>query len=498
MAATTTPPSIELPAALPLSSAGRRLAVACSGGRDSMALLHAAVREGSSLGAAVVALHVHHGLSAQADTWLDHVREQCARWAFEGLPVSFQSRRLALSPGGGESVEALARGARYQALAQMCQEAGCDAVLLAHHRRDQAETFVLQALRGAGVAGLACMAGAMQRHGVTWLRPWLGQPRERIEAYVALHAVPFVDDDSNTDHRFARNRLRLAVWPALQQAFGDAEQALAQAAAHQSDVLACMDDWLAIRLPEVSRAVAAGQGDEAGATRLALDVQAWSAWAEGPRRELLRGWFRQATGRVLPASWVQRLHSETLGAVARRWPLSLQALASNQPVLEGEVVLYRGLLTWKPRTTVASVFSPGSDQVDALNLHIEAAGCVLLPAGWGELVVEPVAAQGVPLSWLNDCALAPRRGGERFQMAAGRPARSLKKQFQMLAVPAWAREGPLLWAQGQLIFVPGLGMDARAWGRPGETQVRLTWRPAITPDPSEHAGIPPVGRAVAG
>lgn len=464
-----------------------------------MALLHASVREGGSVGAEVVALHVHHGLSAQADTWLDHVRGQCARWAAEGLPVSFQSRRLALSPGVGESVEALARAARYQALAQMSQESGCDAVLLAHHRRDQAETFVLQALRGAGVAGLASMAGRMQRHGVTWLRPWLGQPRERIEAYVARHAVPFVDDDSNIDHRFARNRLRLAVWPALQQAFGDAEQTLAQAAAHQSDVLACMDDWLAIRLPEVSRSVATGQGDEAGAARLALDVLAWSSWAEGPRRELLRGWFRKATGRVLPASWVQRLHSETLGAAAaRRWPLSLQALAPNQPVLEGEVVLYRGLLTWWPRTTVPSLFLTGSDHPDALKLHIEAAGLVVLPAGWGELLVEPVAAQGVPLSWLNDCALAPRRGGERFQMAPGRPVRSLKKQFQMLAVPAWARQGPLLWAQGQLIFVPGLGMDARAWGRPGDTQVRLTWRPAMTPDPSEHAGIPPVGRAVAG
>ena len=499
MAATTTPPSIELEAALPLSGAEGRVAVACSGGRDSMALLHAAVRKAALTGADVVALHVHHGLSTQADAWLAHVQAHCAGWAAEGQPVSFQSRRLDLAPGVGESVEALARAARYQALAEMAQEAGCDTVLLAHHRRDQAETFVLQALRGAGVAGLSAMAGASRRGGIRWLRPWLEQPREAIEGYVALHGVAFVDDDSNASPRFARNRLRLNVWPALEQAFGDAEQALAQAAAHQSDVLACMEDWLAIRLPDVTRAITTGPVGLEDQPRLALDVRAWSAWEDGPRRELLRAWFRHVTGRVLPASWVQRLHVQALGAAARRWPLTLQALAPGQQPLDGDVVLYRGLLSWRPRETGPAFWPDAADQeARPHRLRIQGMGPVVLPAGWGELLVEPVEGEGVPLAWLNDCELLPRRGGERFQVATGRPARSLKKQFQMLGVPAWAREGPLLWARGQLVFVPGLGMDARAWGQSGETQVRLSWRPAAAPNPSEHAGIPPVSGAVAG
>lgn len=442
-----------------------------------MALLHATVRMAAQDGVEVVALHVHHGLSPQADAWLGLVQAQCTRWVTEGWPVRLLWRHLALKPEIGDSVEALAREGRYQALAEMALEAGCDAVLLAHHRRDQAETFVLQALRGAGVAGLAAMARASHRHGVAWLRPWLGHPRERIEAYVAHHEVPYVDDDSNADGRFARNRLRLDVWPSLQTAFGDAEQVFAQAAAHQADVLDCLNDWLAVRLPMVTRLLDMPDGQ----ARLGLLVPPWSACSEGQRRELLRAWFRRATGRSLPASWVHRLHREALGGSARRWPLAMPA-QRDLAALEGEAVLYRGLLTWRARPA-----SEGREGREAgvdhgrcrapLRLRIDRLGPVPLPEGWGALRVEPVEREGVPLAWLHDCELAPRQGGERFQVAAGRPARSLKKQFQMLGVPAWAREGPLVWAGGLLVFVPGLGMDARVWAEPGQAQVRFAWQP---------------------
>ncbi|MFY9476187.1 MAG: tRNA lysidine(34) synthetase TilS [Aquabacterium sp.] len=476
MAATTTPPSIELDARAALAAAaGRRVAVACSSGRDSMALLHAAARMAAQEGGEVVALHVHHGLSAQADAWLALVQAQCERWSAQGWPVRLLWRHLALAPEAGDSVEAVAREGRYKALAEMAQEAGCSAVLLAHHRRDQAETFLLQALRGAGVAGLAAMPPVADRHGVTWLRPWLNQPREHIEAYVAQHAVSYVDDDSNTDGRFARNRLRLDVWPALQQAFGDAEQVLAQAASHQADLLACLNDWLGERLPAVTSMI---DGPD-GLARQALLVSDWSAWADGPRRELLRAWFKQATGRAMPASWVQRLHREVLDGASRRWPLALPA-QGKLGRLDGELVLYRGLLTWRDRSNaVGDLRAMVSAAAQApLRLRIDQPGRVALPAGWGELMVQPVEREGVPLAWLQDCELAPRQGGERFQMAQGRSARSLKKQFQMQGVPAWAREGPLVWANGQLVFVPGLGVDARAWAEPGQAQVQISWKPS--------------------
>merc|ERR1739841_308703 len=119
----------------------------------------------------------------------------------------------------------------------MARQAGADLLLLAHHRRDQAETLLLQALRGAGVAGLAAMPRQDWRDGVLWVRPWLDHPREAIEAYIAQHGLRHIDDDSNGDPRFARNRLRLQVWPALQAAFPQAKAALAASADRLADAL---------------------------------------------------------------------------------------------------------------------------------------------------------------------------------------------------------------------------------------------------------------------
>jgi tRNA(Ile)-lysidine synthase len=205
------------------------VAVACSGGRDSLALLHATAVAARGEGLDAVALHIHHGLLPEADAWFDHVESMCRRWASEGLPVRFIGRRLTARPRRGESVEAWAREARYAALTDMAREAGAGLVLLGHHRKDQAETFLLQALRGAGVAGLSAMPACIERDGLVWQRPWLDVPRAHIEQYVQQCGLESVEDPSNTDPRFARNRLREAVWPALAAAFPDADVALAGA-----------------------------------------------------------------------------------------------------------------------------------------------------------------------------------------------------------------------------------------------------------------------------
>jgi len=487
------------------------MAVAYSAGRDSTALLHATVRMAHELGGIdVVALHVHHGLQPLADDWLAHARSQCDGWSALGWPVSLRWQRLQLKAEAGDSIEAVARQARYAALAAMAREAGCDTVLLAHHRRDQAETFILQALRGAGVAGLAAMPRAVRRDGIQWLRPWLDRPRSAIEAYVQEHALAFVDDGSNQDARFARNRLRLQVWPALSRAFDETEGALAQAASHQADVLACLDDWLADKLPQVTRWIgpsASSLGAQARgglnvvagadvvahavvdmdaaamappACGCALDVAAWQRWPQGPQRELLRAWFRQVTGRPMPASWVTRLQAEVRPEGTARWPLRLRD--PDGAAREGLLGLYRGLLHWHPAPSAPT--APVLPPVWPCPLHITAPGRWPLPHGLGALLIEAVAVGqgGLPLARLRDCELRPRQGGERFQMAMDRPARSLKKQFQMMGVPAWEREGPLLWADGELLYVPGLGIHAPAWADEAcAPLVRLHWEPPAGP-----------------
>jgi tRNA(Ile)-lysidine synthase len=424
------------------------VAVAVSGGRDSVALLHATARAAVVLGLEVHALHVHHGLVAAADDWLRQLQRQCRRWARAGLPVLFHAHRLDAAPAPGDSIEAWARRQRYRALAAMARDAGCGLVLLAHHRRDQAETLLLQALRGGGPAGLAAMPRCARRDGITWARPWLDQPREAIEAYVRRHRLTFVDDASNDDPRFARNRLRWAVWPALTRAFPDAEQQLHAASRRAHEAAACLDE-----LARADLAAASADG--------ALQVAPWLALSPARRTGLLRHWLRSADVPAAPDSLVQRLAAELPGKSVGRWPAPA-----------GELVLYRGRLRLEGRP------SPAAAAFGAQTLDLARLGRVELPGWGGALVVRAAVSGGVPAARLRAAVLRPRSGGERFQLVAGGLPRSLKKQYQARGLPESARAGPLVYDGPTLLFVPGLGIDARCLAPAGTEQLTLAWEPA--------------------
>jgi tRNA(Ile)-lysidine synthase len=400
------------------------VAVAVSGGRDSMALLHCTAHAARGHGLQVVALHVHHGLMAAADDWALLVEQTCKRWAKRGLPLSFEMTRLAGTPAGGDSVEAWARAGRYAALGSMACASGASLVLLAHHRGDQAETFLLQALRGAGPAGLAAMPASALRDGLTWARPWLEMPREAIDAYVRRHRIAFVDDASNTDPRFARSRLRSQVMPALRRAFADAETTLAAAARQAALARELADE---VGQGDLARLVVEGE----------LDLAAWSALGPARRRNALYAWLAAAVS--VSGATLDRL---VLEVGARRAP-------AQWPLDGGTLRRYRGRL----RLTIEA------DALPALRLHAVKEG-------------------GLALRLLQGARWVDRQGGERFQRAPNTPPRSLKKQFQAAAVPAWARDAPLLVAADDaLLFVPGLGIDARAAAAPGRPRVSLDWVP---------------------
>lgn len=303
-----------------------RVAVAASGGRDSTALLHATARAAHSLGIEVWALHVHHGLSPQADDWQAHLRRQCARWARAGLPVYFECARLQGRPAAGDSVEAWARSGRYAALAEMARAHGIDTVLLAHHRRDQAETVLLQALRGGGPAGAAAMPAQAQRAGLHWLRPWLDQSTRAIEAYVRRHRLSHIEDESNRDERFSRNRLRRQVWPPLLKAFPEAESALGTAARRMAEAAACLRE---LAQEDLSRCQ--NEGGNLSAAQLAM-------LSPARRGNLLRHWLQQAQPQPVPESLVQRLSRESKSGRGGRW----------WPATGGRVRLDKGTLAWDP------------------------------------------------------------------------------------------------------------------------------------------------------
>jgi len=422
-----------------------RIAVAWSGGRDSTALLHATLAAAAPLSVEVVALHVHHGLSPHADDWAAFCAAQAGRWS-RRFAVRLRVARLEGRPARGESIEAWARRERYRSLRAMALEEGAEVVLLAHHQRDQAETFLIQALRGGGVAGLAGMPREVEREGVRWVRPWLDHDPQDIAAYVRRHRLRHVEDDSNADPRFARNRLRLQVWPAIEQAFPHATATLADTAAWARQATVCLAELAALDLQTLA--------DARG-----LSVADWRGLGEERRGNALRHWLRDRLGHPAPASLVTRLTSELSVARQGRWEEQ-----------GGSLRLYRGKLTWHPGAQAEATAEPRTSA-----LSITRAGRHPLPGWGGTLRVVRVREGGVPLAWLAHLELRERVGGEQFQAGSGRPPRSLKKQYQAQAVPAWERDGPLVYSGGQLVFVPGLGLDARVIGLPGQTLVQLSW-----------------------
>jgi tRNA(Ile)-lysidine synthase len=427
-----------------------RIAVAASGGLDSTALLHCTARLAAAHGLEVHALHVHHGLQIEADRWQRQVAAQCRRWRNSGMPLHFHAHRIASRPGLGDSVEAWARNARYRALGQMARSAGCGLVLLAHHRRDQAETVLLQALRGAGPAGLSAMPGVVEREGLTWARPWLNQPRAVIEGYVRRWRLAFVEDPSNVDTRFARNRLRHDVWPAMAAGFSDVEVTLSAVARRAQEARTLADEMAQLDLPLVS-------GDRG------LDVAAWAALSPGRRVNALRHWLNLVLDAPVPESLVQRLLAELPGCVAGRWPTA--------PAADG-LRVHRGwlqLVTPPPAASPATLVS----RPDVRALDLSRLGSHVLSPWPGRVHVRAVTEGGVPADLLRQAQLRSRSGGERFQAHPLGPPRSLKKQFQAQQVPAWLRDGPLVYVADQLVCVPALGLDARALAWPGSPRRSL-------------------------
>ena len=437
-----------------------RVAVAASGGRDSTALLHCTLRQAREVGGLalpgqmqlqVLALHVHHGLMPQADDWLLQVKRQAHRWG-----ATFASRRLTAKPARGQSVEAWARIERYRALAEMAADAQCDLVLLAHHRRDQAETWLLQALRGAGNAGLAAMPALAQRQGITWARPWLNQPVQAIEAYVRRHRLQHAEDPSNADPRFARSRLRQTVWPALSAAFENLDITLAGAAARAQEALALAQEAAAADLPAVT-------------VGTALQVNAWLQLPPARRKNVLRAWLHAQLGTAPAQTLVSRLLAEVPSVSQGAWPAPGACLRLRRAALTVEDLAPAAL---KAEPRLMDLSQPG----------------VFAMAEWGgHWEVQRVLQGGVAPERLRQVLAHARIGGEHFRLTPRGASRSLKKQFQALDVPAWQRHGPLLSGpDGSLLFVPGLGLDASCTAPGGVGQLALRW----VPDPPLTRGAP--------
>ncbi len=236
-------------AALHKPAAESLCAIALSGGLDSTVLLHAAIK---ALGhARCVAVHIHHGLNPNADHWLAHCRALAQDWG-----VRFAARRIDVDARVRQrrGTEAAAREARYPALASLCAAHGARLVLLGHQADDQAETVLLQLLRGAGLPGLAAMP--VQKidlvSGLLYLRPLLHIPRALIRRYAVARGLRWIEDDSNKDARYTRNRVRQTLIPPLAADFPAYRVTLARTARHAQQAQNLLDELARMDLQQVA------------------------------------------------------------------------------------------------------------------------------------------------------------------------------------------------------------------------------------------------------
>lgn len=212
------------------------VAVAYSGGADSTALLLACADKWPGQ---VRALHVHHGLQAAADGFASHCEAVCAQ-----LHVPLRVSRVMAAHAPGESPEDAARNARYEALRALvheeCVQPTIKSIALAQHADDQVETLLLALSRGAGLPGLSAMPAHWQRDGLDYHRPLLQVPAPEIRAWLARRGAAFIEDPTNTDERFTRNRIRARLLPALAQAFPQFRETFARSARHAAQAQAVL------------------------------------------------------------------------------------------------------------------------------------------------------------------------------------------------------------------------------------------------------------------
>jgi tRNA(Ile)-lysidine synthase len=414
-----------------------RLTLALSGGVDSVVLLHALLALRDQHAFDLQAVHVHHGLSAQADAWAGFCGRLCASHAVE-LTV----HRVQIARDDTEGIEAAARRERQRIFAALDTQF----LLTAHHLNDQAETLMLQLLRGAGPKGLAAMAEMQQRRG--WLaahwRPLLGVTRADLLDHAHAHQLAWVEDESNQDLRFRRNALRQSVLPLLNTYFPGADTTLARAAGLQAEAAELLDDLARL---DAAAAIASERLDCASLAKLSL-----------PRARNLLRYFIEQHGHPPPN--------------ARQLNEALQQLRDARHDARVCVNLGRGAL-WRYRGGAYLVPKPPAPagpvrwQGEAV-LHVPAAGV--------DVWLEAVVGEGLKRSMLEAgvVTLGVRQGGERMRVHPGGPHRSLKNILQEHAIPPWQRNHlPLLWCDERLVWAANIGQDADWLAAPGEAGVQL-------------------------
>ena len=420
---------------------GQHLLLALSGGLDSCVLLHLLANAKSSLGIEFSAMHVHHGLSPNADTWASFCEQQCQQ-----LQVPLQMSHVQVEKNPNLGVEATARRLRYEALFNAVVADVTPAfIVTAHHEDDQAETLMLQLMRGAGVKGLASMAAIDPVRRL--LRPLLGITRQQLHDYAKLHAITWCDDESNANTHYERNFVRHTLMPILAERSPAISSVLARTASHMAEANTLLDDLASI-----------------DAQTLVLEnsvcVSGLSKLSQARAKNVLRFW--------LARNHLAMPHTEQLAEILHQLLNAKVDANINIPLQHLSLKRFQQRV-YLCREQVAQDFDlvwNGEQYLD-------------LPNG-GQLIFKQVVGTGLALKLgMTKLRITNRDGGERFKPNVLRPTRTLKHLLQEANIPPWQRANlPLIYWHDTLACVPGIGISHELQAHGEEVGLTISWQDA--------------------
>lgn len=410
----------------------QRLVVAFSGGVDSRVLLELAAQYTKTHGIDCQAIHVHHGLSDNADQWA----EQCQVWC-DDLSVPLAVERVSLDVHSGESIEKLARDARYNAFKSHLRQG--DVLVTGQHVDDQVETFLLALKRGSGPKGLSSMAKVMPFSGAHIVRPMLSVTRAEIEAFARRMGLTWVEDESNQDVRFDRNFIRHQVTPLLTERWPSFRESVSRSAQLCAEQEMLLDELLASHL---QRAL----GDDQS-----LSVEVLSAHSALLRARLLRMWLGHCQQAMPSQKQLQLIWEEVACA---------QRDANPKLILNGVEVRRFNQKLYLVRET---------KDLSGWQGDVSVGGRLLLPDSLGHVSLQAGGSESEPGRRVQTFSLPDQNAVLRVTFnpeglsahPVGRGhSRKLKKLFQEYQVPSWLRRRtPILMDGDRVIAVLGLFVD---------------------------------------
>ena len=395
--------------------------IGLSGGVDSMVLLNVLYQLKTKLNLKLSAIHVHHGLSKNADNWGQVCFDECKK-----LGVDFSQKKINIDNSEGIGIEASARKARYQILHQLSNEF----LVTAHHQNDQAETLMLQLLRGSGLKGLASMPSYDEKRHL-W-RPFLKLSRDLIEEYAKNNNIRFIEDESNKNIEFDRNFLRLEIFPKLIKRFPQTIKSLGRSA-----------DLVAEGL-NLNKAIAKEDAKNYFSEDfIKLNTKIFSTLPRDRVVNLIRWWLDKNQQKMPSQKIMDQIYTQIISA-------KKDAQINIHISSEMSVRAYKNFL-WLVKI---------KKEKNSYDLIWKGEDIFELP-GSGKLLFKPCLGKGISLEKVGSSILRiqNRKGGERFKPKRNQPTRTLKYLLQEMNMPPWEREFlPIIYSEDMLVVVPNYGV----------------------------------------